>query len=210
MNLWNSKALDLNTWVQSFCEVVKGESGGQSQWLMGYSLGGRLAIHALLEQPGLWAGVIVIGAHPGFSTETERKEQLLRDQVWGNRFLTEPWDDLMKAWDALPVFGGHPNPWPREESAFSRTKIAHLFDIFSKGRQQNLLPQLARLSKSKLLLITGEEDKKYGKINNRMLIQCPSARHIIIPNACHRVPWEATDAFKETVQQFLYTYTHIK
>lgn len=209
VNLWDSHADNFEMWARSFCNTVSSESGGQPQWLLGYSLGGRLALHALIERPALWAGVIVIGAHPGFSTVAERQQQLLKDLSWGNRFLVEPWDELLSTWDALPVFGNHPNTLPRKETDFSRAKIARLFDIFSKGRQQNMLPALAQLSRPALLLITGEQDVKYRKISEEILMRCSIARHTIIPNTCHRVPWEAPLDFQKAVQHFLNTHAQI-
>lgn len=209
VNLWDTAAHSLESWAQSFCDEVSLKSDGLPQWLMGYSLGGRLALHALIERPKLWAGVIAIAAHPGLTTRTEKKVQLMKDLAWGNRFLTAPWDELMAAWDALPVFGGFPNPLPRDESTYNRSKIAYLFDIYSKGRQENLQSKLTQLSPTNLLLMTGERDQKYRRINNQLQKHCPSAQHITISNACHRVPWEATDAFKKAVQQFLYRHAQI-
>ena len=43
--------------------------------LIGYSMGGRLALHAMLNQPGLWKSAVIISAHPGLKNESDRVER---------------------------------------------------------------------------------------------------------------------------------------
>ncbi|MEL7506912.1 MAG: hypothetical protein AAFN42_06230, partial [Cyanobacteria bacterium J06554_1] len=62
---------------------------------MGYSLGGRLGLHGLIQQPDLWAGAIIVSADPGIADAKNKKLCLRRERIWANRFLTEPWDDLL-------------------------------------------------------------------------------------------------------------------
>ncbi len=170
---------------------------------MGYSLGGRLALHAILANPNHWQGAIIIGAHPGFANEKAKEDQRIRDAAWGKQFLEEPWNDLLSAWDALPVFHGRPNKTPRSESSFSRRRIAQCFESFSKGNQEFLPPTLAALQYPPVLYISGEEDKKYSDIGNQLSEACSIVQHEIIPDAGHRVPWENSNAFCHVIQVFL-------
>lgn len=54
--------------------------------LVGYSMGGRLALHALLEG-GLWDAAILISPHPGLESEEERAARRAGDAEWGSRAL---------------------------------------------------------------------------------------------------------------------------
>src|SRR5687768_13002359 len=45
--------------------------------ILGYSLGGRLAMHAFLAQPDLWDGAVFVSAHLGGANEQRHKENLL-------------------------------------------------------------------------------------------------------------------------------------
>jgi len=47
--------------------------------LLGYSLGGRLALHWALANPGKFRQLILVGASPGLATEAERTERTYAD-----------------------------------------------------------------------------------------------------------------------------------
>ncbi|MFK7848622.1 MAG: alpha/beta fold hydrolase [Rhodothermales bacterium] len=201
-NLWKNDATSFEQWTHQFCNQVQQHSR-HPQWLMGYSLGGRLALHATIAQPNLWAGVIIIGAHPGFASVKEKEQQQMADNRWGQRFLEEPWNELLTTWDALPVFGNRPNTSDRPEHMFSRAQIAANFTNYSKGRQHYLTPMLSQLTSPPILFISGNEDEKYSSIGASLAEQCQSIQHVTIPKACHRVPWENPEAFTKTIQVFL-------
>ena len=98
-DLWTSPAESLQEWAVFFCQQVQTHPI-QSRFLLGYSLGGRLAFHALLQQPELWQGAIIVSADPGLDSDCDgrrpvvdhRKSCLARDQQWSHKFLHEPWE----------------------------------------------------------------------------------------------------------------------
>ena len=200
VNLWDTLTDSCWTWAERFCGQVAERSSHAKDihYLLGYSLGGRLALHALIGSPGLWAGAMIVSAAPG----TTGERGLKRDRIWANRFLHAPWDDLLADWDALPVFCGYPCTTPRPETSFDRAKIAHAFESYSKGRMDNLVPHLPQLSVP-ITYVTGSDDRRYGQLGNMLMQQCPSLVHVTIPKAGHRVPWEQPQAFAETLIQTL-------
>lgn len=200
-NLWASPGKSFQEWATLFCQRVETHTI-QSRFLLGYSLGGRLAFHALLHQPDLWQGAIVISADPGLSSERDRKTCLTRDKAWSNRFLHNNWEDLLKEWNRLPVFCGRDPAYAVLEKEFSRPQIAEAFQKFSKGHQANLLPQLQKLNLP-ILYIAGEEDFKYCQIGQILADHCPTLTYQTIPDAGHRVPWENPAAVLLNICQFL-------
>lgn len=203
-SLWDAPASRFDEWAKDFCQKVATLNAGPN-WLIGYSLGGRLALHAVLEQPDLWKGAVVIGAHPGYDSEEERSKQIARDELWAARFAdeTNAWKTLLQTWDALPIFDGRPNPTERPELAFSRTGLAACFRHFSKGRQSFLTPLLAKLSAPPIYFFSGIHDVKYTTLGQQLASDCEVVQHKIIPDAGHRVPWENTSAFIREIQVFL-------
>lgn len=200
-DLWTSPAESLQEWAMLFCQRVK-ICPIESRFLLGYSLGGRLAFHALLQQPELWQGAIIISADLGLYLERDRKNCLARDQVWSNKFLHENWNDLLKEWNALPVFCGREPTYSVLEEDFSRAQIAEAFQKFSKGHQADLLPQLQQLTLP-ILYISGEEDLKYCQVGQILANHCPTLIHQRISNSGHRVPWENPEDFLRAMCQFL-------
>src|SRR5262245_2595776 len=47
--------------------------------LLGYSLGARIAMHALIQAPHLWRAAILVSGHPGLDSEKEREAKWLED-----------------------------------------------------------------------------------------------------------------------------------
>jgi 2-succinyl-6-hydroxy-2,4-cyclohexadiene-1-carboxylate synthase len=195
--------LGFDEWSEDFCEKVDRDSFHGKSFLLGYSLGGRLALHACLSRPDLWSGVIIVSADPGLSSPEEKELQLRKDQQWAERFRSDCLESLMEEWDALPVFCGMPNTAPRNLKDLKPETISTLFEVFSKGRQRDLLPELRKLKKPPLLFISGQRDEKYTQVGKELSEACPMVEHQIIPQSGHRVPWEKPEPFFEMVWEFM-------
>ena len=202
-NLYESTHLGFNEWNNEFCDKVENECSDEKPFLLGYSLGGRLALHACLARSDLWSGVIIVSADPGLSSPEDKELQLRKDRQWAERFRSECLEGLLEEWDALPVFCGMPNTAPRNWNDLNPDKFSDLFDVFSKGRQRDLLPELRKLKKPPLLFISGQRDEKYTQVGRELSKACPMVEHQIIPKAGHRVPWENPESFVEMVWEFM-------
>lgn len=200
-DLWDSPGESLEEWAALFCQRVQPHPF-KSRFLLGYSLGGRLAFHALLHQPELWQGAIIISADSGLASECDRNNCLTKDIVWGNKFLHENWNNLIQEWSSLPIFCGHKPSYSVLEEDFSRAKISKVFQKFSKGHQKDLLPNLQNLV-IPMLYISGEKDNKYHQVGQRLASQCPRLTHHISLHIGHRVPWENSNELIYIVSDFL-------
>lgn len=196
----------LDAWGRALARLASaGRSPTTRRVLLGYSLGGRLAMHALAAQSGLWDATVLVSAHPGLPSD-EREDRLRRDDAWARDFETRPWDDLMTWWESLPAFGGRPAPWSRRESEHRREHLAWTLRSWSLGRQEDLFGALVRFEEP-ILWIAGEHDPRYVDIGRRLLAARTFA---VLPSevwiaagAAHRVPWEVPDAFAERLGRFL-------
>ena len=148
-------------WTKDFCNEVDTQAGMNKPYLLGYSLGGRLALHACIHRPDLWQGVVVVGADPGLGSSEEKKHQFTRDCNWADRLKKEPLEELVREWDEQPVFCGIENSAPRNLDELDPTQLSQQFEVFSKGLQQNLVPKLAELRRPPILFLSGEKDSKY-------------------------------------------------
>ena len=203
VNLYENEYESFGDWREQFYEKVEEQTKGEPSLLLGYSMGGRLAMNACVHRPSLWSGVIAVGADPGLISDDARANQLQKDLEWARRFRTEDIQELLVEWDELPVFCGRSNCASREISELDSEKISRFFDVFSKARQGNMLPMLRKLKTPPLLYISGCDDIKYTKIGQDLAAHCMQVRHQIIPNAGHRVPWENQDAFISEVSVFI-------
>ena len=203
-DLYAGQPLGFEQWTEGFCQRVQRDSQDEKTFLLGYSLGGRLALHACLAKPDLWSGVIVVSGDPGLGGPDRKKLQLEKDGEWAERFRSEPIESLLAEWDDLPVFCSIPNPVPRNPEEFDAEKTARLFEVFSKGCQRDLLPELSKLQAPPVLYLSGEKDEKYGELGEKLAVSCPIARHQVVPQAGHRVPWENPDSFTRVLIDFAF------
>ena len=126
-------------------------------------MGGRLAMHALLQHPQNWAGAVLISAHPGLATPQEREVRGVTDQKWAARWLNDKWSDVWSAWQAQPVFKTtQPSAVviERTEREFDRDLLAQGMIAWSVSEQENLLEPLLKFKKP-VLWLAGDEDTKY-------------------------------------------------
>ena len=108
--------------------------------LLGYSMGGRLALEALVSGARFGKAIVVSA---GLNLEEGREERCAGDEGWARRFESDPWADLMRDWNAQPVFGGH--AIAREEGDYSRAELAAALRDFSPGVLAPLAPRLATI-----------------------------------------------------------------
>ncbi len=169
--------------------------------VVGYSLGGRIALEALLDQPQNWAGAVIISAHPGLSDPEERKKRMLSDEVWAERFVREDWQGLLVHWNAQSVFQGSEVPL-RSELDFSRTALAGVLRGCSLGRQRDLRAELKGLDLP-ILWVVGEKDQKFLKLAQEVAGINSRIELAVLSGASHRVPWDRSELFSERLVQFL-------
>jgi 2-succinyl-6-hydroxy-2,4-cyclohexadiene-1-carboxylate synthase len=191
----------LEVWAQHFNAYVHQQAVEEPRVLLGYSLGGRLALHCLLQDPALWRAGIIVSAHCGLDSEEKKSARRLQDEKWAHCMETLEWGLLMERWNAQKVFCGFPPPFQRREELFSRKWLAQALRGFSLGGQQDLRVPLAHLQLP-LLWVTGGKDAAFFEIAKTVQLKDPLSKMHAIAGAGHRVPWEQTGAFVELVSQF--------
>lgn len=164
----------------------------QRDVLLGYSMGGRLALDLLQRER--FDKAVIISA--GLNAPDEARKQ--RDEEWARRFESEAWSSLMRAWNAQEVFGGH--VVARREDDFDRAELARQLREYSPAV---LPPPQLEIIETPVLWIAGERDAKYVEIAKRAVARLPRAELWICPNAGHRVPWEQPEALVARMRDFI-------
>lgn len=172
--------------------------------LLGYSLGGRLALHALGACPDCWSGAVIVSAHTGLANEEEKRQRRVKDQSWAQRARNDDWLEFLNAWNEQPIFSGPPTASVLQRQLGlepRREQIARGFEIWSLGDQDDLAPSLANCPVP-VLWITGANDEKFSDIAAGMVGVMSNARHVAIENCGHRVLDAAPAALVNAIGDF--------
>jgi len=177
--------------------------------LLGYSLGGRLALQAALHHPEAVAALILVGAHPGLEDAGEREQRRAADDQLADRIEREGVVPFLGEWQQQPLIRSQENiPEPhrtRMRTVRQRHQAAGLaasLRVHGLGRMPSGWARLTRL-RCPALLITGEHDPKFTALATRMRDLVPRARHVIVPSAGHCAHLENPTAFEKACQAFL-------
>lgn len=191
----------MQSWGDHFNAWVSVQST-ENNIIVGYSMGGRLALHALNQQPKLWSGAVIISTHTGLKTEEEKTNRRKHDTIWAERFLHEPWDEVMAAWNSQDAFKSDEHHFQRFEKDYARPHLAQYLIDASLGAQEELSQNLAALD-IPILWMTGENDLAYCQRAEHLCFKHSGSRKVIIPKAGHRAPWNHPSYFQTTVNQFV-------
>ena len=158
--------------------------------LMGYSLGGRLALHALQTAPQAWSNIAFLSTHPGLQTEEERQTRLASDLEQGRQCRQLPPTDFLQRWNNQGVLSGSgqgPSP------DYPQAQAAQAFDIWSLGRQADMRPSL-QASSRKIIWLAGEQDAKFSALAHTI----PGISPTLVPGAGHRLLQQAPHSIIRT------------
>ena len=72
--------------------------------LVGYSLGGRLALRAALRSPESFTGVVVVGSTAGIEEGPMRVQRVEADEKLASWIEAMPIEDIVALWERQPLF----------------------------------------------------------------------------------------------------------
>ncbi|MBA3815289.1 MAG: alpha/beta fold hydrolase [Parachlamydiaceae bacterium] len=197
-DLFAENILDMWQWAKQFNSR---KAKADEQVLIGYSLGGRLALHALISNPHLWTSAVIVSAHLGLkSSEKMSRGQI--DEEWAQRFESDSWSQLMVEWNNREVFKQDSFHFKREEKDYSRAALAAALRNWSLSKQSDLKQQIMELPMP-ILWIAGAEDVVYATQALKLHLLHPLSEIWVVPETGHRVPWQCPERFLLKITQFL-------
>ena len=174
--------------------------------LAGYSLGGRLALAAAIEQPHRFPAFIGISTTAGIENPDERSARREADAKLARRLREESFESFLRDWWNLPIFES-PKKKPADEFLASHLSqnpvaLAEVLEAWSPGFLPAQWSEL-RIYPGSALLLAGECDPKYSLLARRMAESFRSAKPQILPSCGHRLLEEAPLELARAVVKFL-------
>ena len=164
--------------------------------LVGYSMGGRIALHAAFKLDGRVRRLVLIGASPGLQDATARAGRRAADRRLADRAERESIAEFAARWAETPVLAGQPEHVRAFLDCDRRRNdpagLAAALRGLGTGSLPSLWPRLGSLALP-VELVVGEHDSKFREVAGRMAAAMPNARSTIVPRVGHAVHLEAPE-----------------
>jgi 2-succinyl-6-hydroxy-2,4-cyclohexadiene-1-carboxylate synthase len=171
---------------------------------VGYSLGGRMCLHAALLHPHLVRGLALLGASPGIADDHERAARRIADNSLADRVEDVGVEVFLEEWLAQPLFAGLSNEDQQRADRLRNTSdgLAASLRLAGAGAQRSLWPRLRELHMP-VLTIAGEHDEKFTKIGRQIAATVPRGRFDGIIGAGHAAHLQDPDRVAAALQVWL-------
>ena len=186
------------------------ELGFSQVCLLGYSMGGRIALAAAALLPSTCRCLVIEGASPGLTSRSARARRQRKDETLANLILTEGIEAFTNHWAEQPLFNSQKSlPTHIQDRIRSqRLKsnpigLANTLLAIGPGAQPPINELLPAVN-IPVLCITGEYDRKFTTIARRMCEKLQRGQLEVIPGTGHAPHIEKPSAFNKVVLAFLH------
>lgn len=175
--------------------------------LLGYSMGGRIALYLALS--GYFSALVLESASPGLQDPVEREQRRASDEALATSIERDGVRAFVERWEKLPMFASQENLTLETREALRRQRLnnrasglAQSLRGASTGIQPPLHDRLPALHLP-VLLLAGELDAKFSAIARSMAGALPQAQLCIIRGAGHTIHLERPGEFDRLVGAFI-------
>ncbi|MBP2645672.1 MAG: 2-succinyl-6-hydroxy-2,4-cyclohexadiene-carboxylate synthase [Firmicutes bacterium] len=177
--------------------------------LLGYSMGGRLALHFAVTARERVEKLVLESASPGIESSQARSERRRADEALAAFIEREGIESFVEYWTQLPLFATQRKLSP-EIQAQNRCQrlgnqaqgLANCLRGMGTGVQYSLWDSLRYLTIPTLVL-AGALDGKFCSIGAAMQDVLPCGHFMIIPQSGHTIHMEQPELFREAILDFL-------
>lgn len=181
-------------------EMLWDNLGVASTHLVGYSMGGRLALHVAARRPERIRSLLTIGAHAGLEPEA-REGRRLGDEALASRIENDGLEAFVNYWSRLPLFAGLERRGPAfvarmraERMSNHGAGLACSLRGMGAGVMEPLWDDLAHLT-FPCTFVAGQLDHGYVSAARRLAAAVHDGQVEVVPRAGHTVHLERPETF---------------
>jgi 2-succinyl-6-hydroxy-2,4-cyclohexadiene-1-carboxylate synthase len=189
-------------------EMLWDHIGVAQTHLVGYSMGGRLALHVAARRPERILSLLTIGAHAGLD-EGAREGRRQGDEALAQRIEQDGLEAFVKHWSSLPLFAGLERRGPAfVAQARAERMTNHVAGLvcslrgMGAGVMEPLWDDLSNLSVP-CTFVAGQLDHGYVTSARRLASMVRHGRVEVVPRAGHTVHQERPEAFARLLEAHL-------
>jgi 2-succinyl-6-hydroxy-2,4-cyclohexadiene-1-carboxylate synthase len=191
---------DLDLWSSA---DLLADQGGPGVYV-GYSMGGRVALHTALAHPAVVERLVLIGATAGIDDPDERAARRAADERLADHIEAIGVSTFIDEWLANPLFAGLTDATAQRADRLrnSPARLAASLRATGTGTQTPLWDRLGEIE-CPVLVLVGEHDAKFTELGRRLVDGLAQADLVVVPGAGHSVHLEQPDATVDAIVAWL-------
>ncbi len=189
-------------------EMLWDELGVERTHLVGYSMGGRLALHVAARQPSRILSLLTIGAHAGLD-EDARAGRRQGDDALADRIERDGVESFVDYWSSLPLFAGLERRGPAYLAEMRADRLqnhapglACSLRGMGAGVMEPVWDGLAQVT-FPCTFVAGQLDHGYVASARKLAATVHTGRSEVVLRAGHAVHQERPDAFARVLANHL-------
>ena len=203
---YRSLPIDFSTWTFDgrLREIADRVDDGDV--VVGYSMGGRLALKAALRRPRKFGALVLVGTSAGIEDDEARAERRAADEELADWIERHSIEEFAERWEQQPVFTSQPPELVRAQRpgrlAHKPAQLARLLRSAGQGMFEPVWHELEKID-CPVLAVAGELDTRYADASFRIAERVQHGRARLIAGAGHAPQLERPDEFAAVLLDFL-------
>ncbi|MGB3413050.1 MAG: alpha/beta fold hydrolase [Microthrixaceae bacterium] len=172
---------------------------------IGYSMGGRVALHLALSHPDAVQSLVLIGATAGIDDDDARADRARLDHENADRIERLGTDAFVSEWLRQPLFATLPDStrFEAERRANGPAGLAESLRNTGTGSMESLWDRLDTID-CPVLIISGALDTKFTELGGLMAERIgTNAQAVVVPDSGHSVHLEQPELCSDVISRFL-------
>jgi 2-succinyl-6-hydroxy-2,4-cyclohexadiene-1-carboxylate synthase len=171
--------------------------------LVGYSMGGRVALHIALAAPDRVERLVLVATTAGIADPGDRAIRRLDDEAFADEIEDEPIETFVERWSSNPLFADDPPDavafWLEDMRRNQPRHLAAALRGIGTGEMFPLWDRLSGLTMPAVVM-AGERDAKFRALGEQLAAGLPGAGPlVVVPGAGHGLPRETPEAVAAAV-----------
>lgn len=174
--------------------------------LVGYSLGGRLALRAALRSPESFTAVVLVGSTAGIEEGPLRVQRVEADEKLASWMEAMPIEDIVGLWERQPLFADQSDALVESQRPGRLSQDPRSLALLLRTAGQGVLEPVwheLRALELPLLAIAGARDDGYSSAAKRIAHVAPNARAAIVEDAGHAAHLQRPEEVARLIGEFL-------
>lgn len=177
--------------------------------LVGYSMGGRIAIAYALKHSQRISHLFLESTTAGIQSDKQRSLRIKHDHQLADQVIAKGMEQFVFDWENLPLFQTQKGTSDADFSFMHQQRIEQAPENVAKslremgtGQQPNWWPEIAELSNVPTTIIIGSEDSKFIRIGKELHDTIPYSTLVMVANAGHNVHFENPNEYRKILLKY--------